>query len=407
MLPSYPTDLVRRRWLDNDFYGSTYSLTYNSDDRKLQIIAGGGWNTYVGDHFGETIFATSAVDNITLENAAPRFYESESDKQDFNFYAKTNYQFNPQFNFFADLQYRRVDYSIDGIDNDKRDITQTVDYNFFNPKVGVTYYNNPNSIFYFSYAVGNKEPNRGDLIDAPINQQPEPETLHDFELGYRFRLKNAMFNSNFYYMLYDNQLVSTGQINDVGAPIRVNVADSYRFGLELDGSIKISNLFSWRLNVAISENKVRNFTEFVDDWDNGGQIQVNHGTTDLAFSPGLIVGSEIVLDALANEPSVGTHNSLEIALQTKYVGSQFLDNTGRAAAELSGYFVNDLRISYGFRQRLLKEFRFTIAVRNLLNELYESNAWIYRYSLGGQFNQLVGLYPQAGRHFMVGIDLKF
>lgn len=401
------TDIARRRWLDNDFYGATYSLTYNSLDRKLQVIAGGAWNAYVGEHFGETIFAASAIDSVALKNARPRYYEGTGDKQDFNFYVKGNYQLNPQFNFFGDLQYRRVSHDIAGTDNAQRDVTQKVSYNFFNPKVGVTYFNNPNSIFYFSYAMGNREPNRSDLTDAPANQRPKSEVLHDFELGYRFRLKKAIFNSNFYYMLYHNQLVLTGQINDAGAALRRNVADSYRFGLELDGSIKISNLFSWRLNVALSENKARNFVEFVDDWDNGGQVQVGHGTTTLAFSPSIIVGSEIVLDALANEPTVGTHNSLEIALQTKYVGKQFLDNTGRSAAELPAYFVNDLRISYGFRQRFLKELRFTIAIRNLFNEVYESNAWIYRYTAGGQFHQLVGLYPQAGRHFLVGLDLRF
>lgn len=401
------TDLVRRRWLDNDLFGFTYSATYETTDKKINATIGGGWNKYLGDHFGETIFADSAVDNTALLNAAPRYYESTGEKSDFNIFGKVNYQVNPQFNTYLDLQYRNVNYNFSGIDSDLIPIAADETFNFFNPKVGIVYSYSPNATWFLSYSVGNKEPSRSDIKDAPIDNLPQPETLHDFELGYRFRLKKAVFNANAYYMLYDDQLVLTGQINDVGAAIRTNVADSYRLGLELDGEIKISDLFQWRLNAALSQNKVNDFIEFIDDWDNGGQVQINHGKTDLAFSPNVVLGSEIILNALANEPSVGDHNRLDFSWMMKYVGEQFYDNTSLETAQLSGYFVNDLRISYGFKQRYIKELTFSILVRNLFDVQYESNAWIYRYSSGGQVGQFEGLFPQAGRNFLIGLDLKF
>ena len=256
------TDLARRRWLDNDFYGVTYSGTYKTEDRKMEITVGGAWNTYIGDHFGQTIFADSAVDNNALLNAAPRYYESTGEKQDFNIFGKLNYQVNPQFNAYVDLQYRNVAHNFAGIDSDLVPIAEDETFNFFNPKVGVTYSQSPNATWFLSYAVGNKEPNRADIKDAIEGREPEAETLHDIELGYRFRLKNAVFNANAYYMLYNNQLIPTGQINDVGATIRANVEDSYRVGLELDGEVKISELFRWRLNVALSQNKINDFHTF-------------------------------------------------------------------------------------------------------------------------------------------------
>ena len=208
-------------------------------------------------------------------------------------------------------------------------------------------------------------------------------------------------------MLYNNQLIPTGQINDVGATIRANVEDSYRVGLELDGEVKISELFRWRLNVALSQNKINDFVEYVDDWDNGGQITIDHGTTDIAFSPSIVAGSEIMLNALAGEPTVATNNRLEFSWMTKFVGDQYFDNTSLDNALLPAYFVNDFRISYGLKNRYFKEATFNILVRNIFDVEYETNAWMYRYMSGGSVAQFEGFYPQAGRNFLVGLDIKF
>jgi iron complex outermembrane receptor protein len=395
------TDLVRRRWLDNHFYGATYALTYSPND-KMELVVGGAANNYVGDHFGETIWAAEALPNTNdvLENAPIRFYEGVGEKFDFNIYSKLNYQLTKQLNAFADLQYRYVSYQITGIDNDKRDITQTLSFNFFNPKVGLTFANSDKSDFYASYAMGNREPSRSDITDAPTNAIPRKETLHDFELGHRFNNNTFSFNTNIYYMLYDDQLVLTGQINDVGAAIRTNVDNSYRLGLELVGGAKVTDWFTFRANATFSQNRIIDFVEYLDDWDNGGQITINHGTTDIAFSPNVIAGAELLFYPLEN-------NVLEMALMSKYVGKQYFDNTSSEKSTLSAFWTNDIRIAYSPKAKFAKNIRFTFLLRNALNELYESNAWIYRYNYEGQVQQFEGFYPQAGRHFFVGVDFKF
>jgi iron complex outermembrane receptor protein len=395
------TDLVRRRWLDNHFYGATYALTY-SPNSKMELIVGGAANNYVGDHFGETIWAAAAMDSESdaLENTPARFYEGTGEKFDFNIYTKANYQLTNSLNAFADLQYRFVSHQITGIDNDKRDITQTLSFNFFNPKVGLTFDNSDKSAFYASYAVGNREPSRSDITDAPTTEIPRSETLHDFELGHRFNNQTFSFNSNVYYMRYDDQLVLTGQINDVGAAIRTNVDNSYRLGLELVGGAKVTDWFTFRANATFSQNKIIDFVEYLDDWDNGGQITIEHGTTDIAFSPNVIAGAELLFYALEN-------NALEMALMSKYVGKQYFDNTSSEKSTLSAFWTNDIRIAYSPKIESAKNIRFTFLFRNVLNELYESNAWIYRYNYEGQVQQMEGFYPQAGRHFFLGVDFRF
>lgn len=395
------TDLVRRRWLDNHFYGATYALTYLPNS-KMELIVGGAANNYIGDHFGETIWAAAALPNANdaLENTPVRFYEGVGEKFDFNIYSKLNYQLTKKLNAFADLQYRFVSHQITGIDNDKRDITQALSFNFFNPKVGATFANSDKSAFYASYAMGNREPSRSDITDAPTNAIPRHETLHDFEFGHRFNTKTFSFNTNIYYMLYHDQLVLTGQINDVGAAIRTNVDNSYRLGLELVGGAKVTDWFTFRANATFSRNKIIDFVEYLDDWDNGGQITIHHGTTDIAFSPNVIGGAELLFYPLEN-------NVLEMALMSKYVGKQYFDNTSSEKSTLSAFWTNDIRIVYAPKVKFAKNIRLTFLARNVLNELYESNAWIYRYAYEGQVQQYEGFYPQAGRHFFVGFTAEF
>lgn len=397
------TDLVRRRWLDNHFYGATASYTYTPNS-KIKLIVGGAANNYTGDHFGETIWASEAIGNINdvIEDTPVRYYEGNGSKLDANIYTKINYQITNQLNAFGDIQLRHVKHDITGIDNDKRDITQNHTFNFVNPKAGLTFTPNQQMNFYLSYARANREPNRGDFTDAPTTAIPTSERLHDFELGNRLTYNKFSLNTNLYYMLYDNQLVLTGQINDVGGAIRTNVDNSYRLGLEIVGGAKVTDWFELRANATFSQNKITDFVEYLDDWDNGGQITINHGTTDIAFSPNVIAGSELIFNLLND-----SRHNLELALMSKYVGKQYMDNTSTETSTLDDFFTNDIRLSFGLKHKRAKNIRFTFLARNVFNELYESNAWIYRYNFNGQVQQFEGLYPQAGRHFFVGLDLKF
>jgi iron complex outermembrane receptor protein len=297
-------------------------------------------------------------------------------KKDFNLYAKYNYELAENLNLFADLQYRAIDYQIDGIDDDLRDLNQTHKFEFFNPKVGIFYQLSDKQNLYVNFARANREPNRDNYVDAdPKGKQPTFETLNDFELGYKYNTSRLALGLNAYYMLYQNQLILTGEINDVGAPIMVNVDNSYRTGLELMAGMKLTEKLKWDVNLTFSKNKIKDFTDYVDDWDNGGQIATKLGTTNLAFSPEVIANSQISWLAF---------NGLNISLQTYSVSKQYIDNTSSEERKLNGYFLN-----------------------NLFDIEYENNAWVYSYMTGGKRYTMDGYFPQAGIHFLAGLDIKF
>ena len=287
--PDAVTDLITRKWLDNDFYGVNFSL--NRKEETREFIFGGGYNIYDGNHFGKVIWMQNAGDSpMNYE-----WYRGTGLKKDFNLFAKYNYELAENLNLFADLQYRKIDYSIDGTDNDLRDLMQTHNFEFFNPKVGIYWKLNEKQDLYANFARANREPNRANYVDAdPSGKQPIYETLSDFELGYKCTNNRFAFRANAYYMLYQNQLILTGEINDVGAPIMTNVDDSYRAGIELMAGLKLTEKLKWDVNLTLSKNKIKNFSEFVDDWDNWpAQIENKLGTTDLAFSPEAIFNSRI------------------------------------------------------------------------------------------------------------------
>ncbi|MCY1720934.1 TonB-dependent receptor [Prolixibacteraceae bacterium Z1-6] len=387
------TDLINRKWLDNDFYGLTYSMNYAKD--KSDFTFGGGYSVYDGNHFGNVIWA-QYLGNTDFNH---EWYRGTGLKKDFNVYAKYNYQVAEKLNLFADLQYRYINYKIDGIDDDLRDLTQEHDFNFFNPKLGVFYQAADNQELYLSFAVANREPNRTAFVDYPAGQKPPVhETLRDWELGYNYASSKFSFSANYYYMCYTDQLVLTGQINDVGAPIMVNVDKSFRTGLELQAGVQLAKNFQWNGNTTLSLNKIKNFTEYVDDWDNGGQIANDLGTTDLAFSPNVIANSIFTY-------SPDKHFSL--SFHSNYVGKQYIDNTSNDDCSLNAYFVNNLKADYTITSTLFKEITLHFMANNLLNHTYESNAWVYSYILGGERYKMDGYYPQAGAHFMFGVDFKF
>ena len=397
------SDLVRRRWLDNDFYGVVYSVNYTSEDKRLDAVLGGGINQYVGDHFGRVI----TVDSAVMATIPHEYYNNNATKNDFNIYSKVNYALSDKLNGYVDLQYRRIAYTFIGLDNDGTNLEQTANLAFFNPKVGLTYTFASNASAYVFAGVGNKEPNRNDYTENRLDEQPEHETLYNGEAGYRKRFKNGGLEANLYLMYYENQLALTGELNIDGANIRANIDQSYRAGIELSGYAKIANWLTWSGNATFSQNKVVEFVEYLDDWDNGGQATIIHKETDLAFSPNVIVGSEFTFDLLTNEADLNKNNRFNVSLLSKYVGAQYIDNT--STERLDGYFNNDVRLRYGFKLggRFIKEIDINVMVRNVTNNLYVANAWSYRFNSEGQSNTLVGYYPQAGRNFLVGLNLKF
>nr|WP_321486845.1 TonB-dependent receptor [uncultured Draconibacterium sp.] len=389
----FSSDVVNRKWLDNDFYGLVFALTHKKD--RVDFTLGGGWNTYDGDHFGNVIWAQY------LGDVAPNYewYRGNGLKKDFNVYGKFSYQLAEQINVYADLQYRNINYKITGINDDLRDISQEHDFNFFNPKLGIFYQPTDNQKLYVSFAVANREPNRDNFVDAdPNGKQPVHETLHDWEMGYNFQSSNFTAGANLYYMNYKDQLVLTGEINDVGGVIMLNVDKSYRAGLELQTGWKISRNLQWNANATFSKNKIKDFIEYVDDWDTGGQQVFELGTTDLAFSPNFIGNSQILFTPAKN---------FSISLISNYVGKQYIDNTSNNNRVLDAYFLNNLKVDYNIKTGFFDEIVLHCMVNNLFNEKYESNAWVYSYYLGGERYKQDGYFTQAGTNFLVGIDFKF
>ncbi|MEI8113660.1 MAG: TonB-dependent receptor, partial [Bacteroidia bacterium] len=265
--------------------------------------------------------------------------------------------------------------------------------------LGVYYQLSETQNLYANYARANREPNRDNYVDAdPKGKQPTFETLNDFELGYKFNSKHLAFSANTYFMQYHNQLVMTGEINDVGAPIMTNVENSYRTGLELMAGMKLTDQLKWDVNLTFSQNKIRNYTEYVDNWDTGGQIENKLGTTNLAFSPAMIANSQLSWIAA---------KGLNISLQSYSVSKQYIDNTSSNARKLDGYFLNNLKFTYAVQQKFAKEMNLHLMVNNLFNAQYENNAWVYSYMLGGERFAMDGYFPQAGINFMAGLDIKF
>ena len=383
------TDLIRRRWLDNDFYGITYGLNYDLD--RLSAVFGGGYHYYSGDHFGEIIWAqfTSAGE------IRHRYYDNVGKKEDFNSYLKVNYDISSKFNLFGDFQVRLVDYHTKGIDSDRRPIDIGNNYTFFNPKLGLSYSIDASSSIYASYAVGNREPDRNDFIDSPT--LPKHETLGDLEIGYNKRENKYDFGANFYFMDYNNQLVLTGALNDVGGSIRTNVDNSYRAGIELTGRYSFSTKFSWSGNITYSQSKIKEYVEDLNDYLEGGVVTKTYNDTQIAYSPDIIGSSQFTFTPVKD---------LDFVLFSKYVGKQYLDNTSDESRKLDPYFVNDIIINYKIRTRFIKEIGLSLMINNVFDIEYESNGYAFGYLYGEEYRETY-FYPQAGINFLVGLKLRF
>jgi len=390
------SDLVRRRWLDNHFYGATFAMNYTG--KKVQATLGGGWNHYIGDHFGEVI----QTQFTEYEELGEQYYFDNARKTDISVYLRANYQVHSKVNLFADLQLRTIEYSFEGPEADifgRVSITkQQLNWLFFNPKAGINYELNSQNRIYSSIAVGNREPARVDIVDATQISRPESERMYDWELGYERKHRIYSFGVNAYWMIYQNQLVLNGRVNDVGAYIRENVDQSYRLGIEVMTSINILKNLSLNANFTWSRNRILNFTEYVDDYDNGGQQVIEHGETEISFSPNYIANAVLTYRPIKN---------LDIAFITQYVGEQFLDNTSNRDRMLNDYVTNNFRVHYNIKWKFFKEIGVGVQLNNIFNQFYESNGYTFSYIAGGETTTENFYYPQAGFNFMTMLTLKF
>ena len=382
------TDAITRLNLKNAFYGLTFSVQYLSSNRV--VLIGGGLNNYDGKHFGDVI--ESIIQNAIPQNY--RWYDLTAYKNEQSVYGKWTESITKNLQSFIDVQLRSVNYKINGF-RKSPDVIQDNKYLFLSPKVGLTYTKNNRQAF-ISFGKAVKEPNREDF-ESGINEIPKPEKLYDLEAGYETKMKNYSWSANVFYMYYRDQLILTGEINDVGAYTRTNVDKSYRVGLELQGAAKINKALSINSNFSLSSNKILNFTEYIDDYDNGGQIKKEYPKTTIALSPSTVGMISLNIIPLKNA---------EINLIGKYVGKQFLDNTGNDERSLGSYYVQDLRLAYKLTQIKKTELNLFFQVNNLFSKKYEPNGYTFSYYADNKLNTENYYFPMAPINFLAGINIS-
>ncbi|MFY0602804.1 MAG: TonB-dependent receptor [Flavobacteriaceae bacterium] len=387
------SDVIVRRWLDNDFYVVNFNTDYR--DEKLHFVTGVSYSNYTGDHFGEVIWGSDLASNVSIRD---RYYYSDAKKTDVNVFAKATYRFNEKISGYLDLQGRFVNYQTKGITSDINAIDVDANFNFFNPKAGFIYRVKDHSNIYLSFARANREPNRNDFEGGVSTH----ETLDDIELGWRLKKSNFRLNTNLYFMNYKNQLVLTGAIDGVGAPIRATSGKSYRLGLEVDAEIMLSEKFTIRPNIAISQNRNQNFNAPID-----GVIE-NLGNTPLSFSPNVIAGN--IFSYLPTE-------HFQISFLSKYVGKQFMSNLNSRVTNndvLKSFFTSDINFVYELEtKKVFESIIFSGLINNVFNAEYVDRGYYYTFddtwTSPGVTTTVdgAGYYPQATINFLVGVTLKF
>ncbi len=383
------TDYIRRRWLENNFYAVNANVNYNNN--SLDVSAGAFFSHYDGDHFGEILWSEQPIGYDYKE----RYYDGNGLKNELSVFAKATYRFNEQLSVFGDLQGRFINHNNSGTTSDRVELDTKVNYEFFNPKAGISYKLDKGNQLYLSYGRANREPRRSDFEEGLFT----PERLDDFELGWRHNSKGVRVNTNLFYMNYKNQLVLTGAIDDVGDPIRATSGDSFRAGIEVDASVNITDKLMVQPNVALSINKNKDFFFQRDG------VLTNLGNTDISYSPSVVAGNAIIYSPV---------NKLNISLLSKYVGEQYLGNIDSEGSKLDAYFINDLNVTYRLTNvPLAKEIMLSGLVNNIFNQEYVSNGFFYTfdddYSEPGTVTTIegAGYYPQAKINFIVGATIKF
>ncbi len=382
------SDLIRRLHLDNYYYGMLVSFHHLSESRS--VIAGGGYTIYDGKHIGTV---ESAIVPVKISNDH-RWYNNRADKNELSAFIKWSEKLGKSWESFTDLQFRAPRYTINGFRNNPG-IAQKHEWFFINPKIGISYIRNRYKAF-VSAGFAEKEPNRDDF-EAGINEVPRPENMLDLEAGYEYKGKNALAAINLYYMHYHNQLVLTGKINDVGAYTRTNTDKSYRAGIELQAAWKPIEKVQLTGNLTLSRNRILNFTEYIDDYDNGGQLEKYYPETDISYSP-----STVGMAGLTVIPM----KEFEVQLMGKFVGRQFLDNTSNRSRSLDPYYTQDLRISYNYKLKEERSLQFFVNLNNIFNTKYEANGYSFSYIYDAQVTTENYYFPMAPFNFLAGIDVK-
>ncbi len=381
------SDFIRQLWLNNDYYGNIFSFQFKSG--KTEAVLGGAITHYVGNHYGILTWASKSP------GSPHRWYDLDALKTDFNIYLKEQTEFTAHWSYYYDLQYRHVKYNIDGFRYNPSLVIKNK-FNFFNPKAGIVYKNKGWKAF-LSIAFANKEPNRDDF-EAGAGQQPKPERLQDWEAGIETTANKWRWALTFFYMRYKDQLVLTGKINDVGAYTRTNIPKSYRAGIELETALQVNKWMNVSANFALSRNKIMDFIEFIDDYDNGVQIINKYSSTDIAYSPSVVGAASINLLPVKN---------IEISLLGKYVSRQYLDNTQTDDRILHSFYVQDIRATYSVKRKIPKELNIILQVNNVFGMKYEPNGYTYSYIYGGTKTTENYYFPMAGVNFMAALNFRF
>jgi iron complex outermembrane receptor protein len=399
------SDLIRKKVMDNWFGGGVFSFNYTGE--RLAASLGGGLNRYDGDHFGQVLWVKNYIGNLDPDKD---YYRNNATKNDGNIYLKANYLLGSGVSVYGDLQYRFINYKMNGQNDNWNDATNALqqldlnkNFSFFNPKAGLLWKINNYNKVYGSFSVAHKEPTRNNYTDGKLTDHPKAERLFDYELGYAFA--NSWFNAglNLYYMDYKDQLVLTGELNEIGEAMAANVPKSYRAGVEIMAGIKLPCGFQWDANATLSRNRIKNFVETLYGYDDNGNglpgVKVNHGTTHIAFSP----------DIMLNNRFAYLYKGLEVALQSQYVGKQYMSNADIEAHKLDSYFVSNLNMAYTFKLPRTKSVTVGCTVYNLFNEKYENNGWAssdYTNNVSNR-NNYTGYAAQAGTNILANISLSF
>ncbi len=398
------TDFIQQKWMDNIFYGGIATMLYRSG--IFEYTFGGGWNRYDGDHFGKVLWSKM---NIGLPNKY-EWYRNNGVKTDWNIFSKAIWQVSDAISVFADIQYRGISYKLTGIDSDVIALNQEHSWNFLNPKVGATYSFSSGHEAYISHAIAHREPARSDLKDAQKGSTdftPKPERLNDWEIGYRMRLQNLSVDFNYYYMLYKDQLVLTGELTDVGYAVMANVPNSYRTGIEFTFSAKPASWYKIDGNTTLSKNIIKDYTNFANltdnptDWnDLQSPVAEPLGNTTISFSPSLVAFTRFTIIPVEN---------FQFSWLSKYVSRQYIDNTENRNRSLDPYWVNNFITEYSLKTKSNKSIFAQISVNNFFNIKYSANAWVYRtlFQSGDPEYVSIGYYPQAERHIMVRVGIEF
>lgn len=382
--------IIRQRWLDNTFTGYVAAMQYKYD--RLHITISNAYNEYYGDHFGEIHWS-----QVFLERNKPYpYYFNESVKKDLSSFIKVHYDVLRNLNVFADFQHRNVKYTGVGFDQNRRFFDFDMNLHFINPKAGINISPFKNHRLYGLVSVANREPVRRDFVDALTGVTPKHETLIDYEVGYQIKNRKIFIEANLFYMDYYNQLVPTGEINDVGGLVRRNVEQSYRRGIELQAQLKATQNLHIGGNVTLSQNQIQVYNDIAYDWITNEEFSFTYLNTPIAFSPQVMGAATVEY----------THNQSSVMLIGKYVGDQFLDNSGSQSSLMPQYFVMDARASYLIALENV-DIELGLLVNNIANQNYFSNGYTYMYALDGVFYNERMVYPQAGRNFLASISVRF